>query len=38
MSPISTRARSDFAVLLDILTRLDSKASDTLRNGSSWIP
>lgn len=27
-SPLATRARSDFSVLLDILTRLDSKASD----------
>ncbi|CAG8009066.1 unnamed protein product [Penicillium salamii] len=30
-SPLSTRARNDLSVLLDILTRLDSKASDTLR-------
>ncbi|KAL1966391.1 hypothetical protein VTN77DRAFT_4533 [Rasamsonia byssochlamydoides] len=36
-SPLSSRARSDFTVLLDILTRLDSKASDALRNGSSWV-
>lgn len=35
-SPLSSRARSDFTVLLDILTRLDSKASDALRNGS-WV-
>ncbi|TPX14567.1 uncharacterized protein E0L32_005259 [Thyridium curvatum] len=33
-SPLSARARADFSVLLDILTRLDSKASDTLRSGS----
>ncbi|KAH6888459.1 putative C6 transcription factor [Thelonectria olida] len=36
-SPIATRARSDFTVLLDLLTRLDSKASDALRNNSSWV-
>lgn len=30
-SPLSIRARNDVSVLLDILTRLDSKASDTLR-------
>ncbi|CVK85387.1 hypothetical protein FPRO06_07494 [Fusarium proliferatum] len=36
-SPIAARARSDFAVLLDLLTRLDSKASDALRNTSSLI-
>lgn len=30
-SPLSIRARHDLSVLLDILTRLDSKASDTLR-------
>ncbi|CAI7581834.1 unnamed protein product [Penicillium crustosum] len=30
-SPLSARARNDLSVLLDILTRLDSKASDTLR-------
>ncbi|CEJ60352.1 hypothetical protein PMG11_08929 [Penicillium brasilianum] len=30
-SPLSARARTDLSVLLDILTRLDSKASDTLR-------
>ncbi|KAJ3496526.1 hypothetical protein NLG97_g2595 [Lecanicillium saksenae] len=36
-SPIAARARGDFDVLLDILTRLDSKASDALRNNSSWI-
>ncbi|KAL2865888.1 transcription factor domain-containing protein [Aspergillus lucknowensis] len=29
--PLAARARSDFLVLLDILTRLDSKASDALR-------
>ncbi|KAK7423392.1 hypothetical protein QQZ08_009069 [Neonectria magnoliae] len=36
-SPIATRARSDFSVLLDLLTRLDSKASDALRNNSTWV-
>ncbi|KAK3936820.1 hypothetical protein QBC46DRAFT_394134 [Diplogelasinospora grovesii] len=36
-SPLSSRARSDFTVLLDILARLDSKASDTLRSGSPRI-
>ncbi|KAM3511746.1 hypothetical protein MY11210_004636 [Beauveria gryllotalpidicola] len=36
-SPIAARARGDFDVLLDVLTRLDSKASDALRNNSSWI-
>ncbi|CAM1502472.1 Fc.00g044560.m01.CDS01 [Cosmosporella sp. VM-42] len=36
-SPLATRARGDFTVLLDILTRLDSKASDALRNNSSWV-
>ncbi|KAK7420929.1 hypothetical protein QQX98_002493 [Neonectria punicea] len=36
-SPIATRARSDFTVLLDLLTRLDSKASDALRNNSTWV-
>ncbi|KAF7549514.1 hypothetical protein G7Z17_g6334 [Cylindrodendrum hubeiense] len=30
-SPLATRARHDFKVLLDILSRLDSKASDSLR-------
>ncbi|CAG8065311.1 unnamed protein product [Penicillium olsonii] len=30
-SPLSARARNDLSVLLDILTRLDSRASDTLR-------
>ncbi|KAH8691987.1 hypothetical protein BGW36DRAFT_419381 [Talaromyces proteolyticus] len=30
-SPLAGRARKDLSVLLDILTRLDSKASDTLR-------
>nr|QIX02883.1 POX01474 [Penicillium oxalicum] len=30
-SPLSARAQADLSVLLDILTRLDSKASDTLR-------
>ncbi|KAH6606154.1 hypothetical protein Trco_005307 [Trichoderma cornu-damae] len=33
-SPLAARARGDFSVLLDILTRLDSKASDQLRNTS----
>ncbi|KAM0483999.1 hypothetical protein ACHAP7_003501 [Fusarium lateritium] len=37
-SPIAARARSDFAVLLDLLTRLDSKASDALRNTSAMVP
>jgi hypothetical protein len=32
--PLAARARRDFLVLLDILTRLDSKASDALRAGS----
>ncbi|KAH7309626.1 hypothetical protein B0I35DRAFT_470733 [Stachybotrys elegans] len=36
-SPLAARARGDFSVLLDILTRLDSKASDALRNNSSWV-
>ncbi|KAM0669327.1 hypothetical protein ACQRIU_002889 [Beauveria bassiana] len=36
-SPIAARARGDFDILLDVLTRLDSKASDALRNNSSWI-
>ncbi|KKP05609.1 hypothetical protein THAR02_02250 [Trichoderma harzianum] len=36
-SPLATRARSDFTVLLDILTRLDSKASDQLRNTSNTV-
>ncbi|KAI6778165.1 uncharacterized protein J7T54_002700 [Emericellopsis cladophorae] len=31
-SPLATRARADFMVLLDTLTRLDSKASDALRS------
>jgi len=35
-SPLATRARSEFVVLLDVLTRLDSRASDALRDGSSW--
>ncbi|OAA50637.1 Zn(2)-C6 fungal-type DNA-binding domain protein [Metarhizium rileyi] len=35
-SPLAARARSDFSVLLDILTRLDSKASDALKNTSKW--
>lgn len=35
-SPLAARARRDFGVLLDILTRLDSKASDALRSDSSW--
>ncbi|KAL2803031.1 hypothetical protein BJX63DRAFT_413306 [Aspergillus granulosus] len=34
-SPLVTRARRDFKVLLDILSRLDSKASDALRLESS---
>ncbi|KAM0474498.1 hypothetical protein ACHAPX_007441 [Trichoderma viride] len=34
-NPLATRARGDFSVLLDILTRLDSKASDQLRNTSN---
>jgi hypothetical protein len=36
-SPLSLRARNDFTILLDFLTRLDSKASDALRSGNSWI-
>ncbi|KAF4463248.1 C6 transcription factor [Fusarium albosuccineum] len=36
-SPIAARARSDFTVLLDLLTRLDSKASDALRNTSTLV-
>ncbi|EHK23360.1 uncharacterized protein TRIVIDRAFT_190368 [Trichoderma virens Gv29-8] len=36
-SPLATRARSDFSVLLDILTRLDSKASDQLRSTSNTV-
>ncbi|KXJ90357.1 hypothetical protein Micbo1qcDRAFT_226235 [Microdochium bolleyi] len=35
-SPIAVRARADFTVLLDLLTRLDSRASDALRNDSGW--
>jgi hypothetical protein len=35
-SPLAARARADFSVLLDILTRLDSKASDALRNTTTW--
>lgn len=35
-SPLATRARADFSVLLDILTRLDSKASDALRSNPTW--
>ncbi len=35
-SPLGARARSDFSVLLDILTRLDSKASDALRSDSTF--
>ncbi|KAK8922110.1 hypothetical protein H634G_00264 [Metarhizium anisopliae BRIP 53293] len=35
-SPLAARARSDFSVLLDILTRLDSKASDALKSTSTW--
>lgn len=30
-SPLAARAKADFSVLLDTLTRLDSKASDALR-------
>lgn len=30
-SPLSVRARNDLTILLDVLSRLDSKASDTLR-------
>lgn len=30
-SPLAARAQADLSVFLDILTRLDSKASDTLR-------
>ena len=33
-SPLVARARADFSVLLDILARLDSKASDALRSDS----
>jgi hypothetical protein len=33
-SPLSVRARNDLSILLDILTRLDSKASDTLKRPS----
>jgi hypothetical protein len=36
-SPLAARARKDFSVLLDILTRLDSKASDALRSNSTWV-
>ncbi|KAJ6043009.1 uncharacterized protein N7446_001205 [Penicillium canescens] len=36
-SPIAARARSDFAVLLDLLARLDSKASDALRNDPTFL-
>lgn len=35
-SPIAARARGEFTVLLDLLTRLDSKASDALRNNPTW--
>lgn len=35
-SALAARARKDFMVLLDVLTRLDSKASDALREGFSW--
>ncbi|POR36975.1 Uncharacterized protein TPAR_02822 [Tolypocladium paradoxum] len=35
-SPLGARARGDFSVLLDILTRLDSKASDALRSNSTF--
>ncbi|PKS08619.1 hypothetical protein jhhlp_005006 [Lomentospora prolificans] len=34
---IAARARSDFTVLLDLLTRLDSKASAALRNTSTLV-
>ncbi|KFY37886.1 hypothetical protein V495_06886 [Pseudogymnoascus sp. VKM F-4514 (FW-929)] len=33
-SPLATRARAEFVVLLDVLARLDSRASDALRDGS----
>ncbi|OBT58650.1 hypothetical protein VE04_01233 [Pseudogymnoascus sp. 24MN13] len=33
-SPLATRARAEFLVLLDVLARLDSRASDALRDGS----
>ncbi|KFY12373.1 hypothetical protein V492_03910 [Pseudogymnoascus sp. VKM F-4246] len=33
-SPLATRARVEFLVLLDVLARLDSRASDALRDGS----
>ncbi|KAF4975736.1 hypothetical protein FZEAL_7512 [Fusarium zealandicum] len=36
-SPIAARARRDFTILLDLLTRLDSKASDALRNTSTLV-
>ncbi|SPO01985.1 related to C6 transcription factor [Cephalotrichum gorgonifer] len=36
-SPLAVRAQGDFTVLLDILTRLDSKASDALRSNSMWV-
>ncbi|EQL02946.1 Transcription factor, fungi [Ophiocordyceps sinensis CO18] len=32
-SPLGARARSDFSILLDVLTRLDSRASDALIRG-----
>ncbi|KAG6040847.1 hypothetical protein E4U41_006889 [Claviceps citrina] len=35
-SPLAARARADFCVLLDILTRLNSKASDALKSTSAW--
>ncbi|KAK9311387.1 hypothetical protein V1524DRAFT_442605 [Lipomyces starkeyi] len=34
---LSSRARSDFTVLLDVLTKLDSKASAALMSGSSLV-
>ncbi|KAA8641778.1 transcription factor domain-containing protein [Aspergillus tanneri] len=36
-SPVSTRAQRDFQVLLDIMARLDSKASDMLRNSANTL-
>ncbi|KAG6001718.1 hypothetical protein E4U54_001010, partial [Claviceps lovelessii] len=34
-SPLAARARLDFGILLNILTRLNSKASDALKSTSS---
>ncbi|KAG5950485.1 hypothetical protein E4U53_004967 [Claviceps sorghi] len=34
-SPVAVRARADFGILLNILTRLNSKASDALKSTSS---